>query len=143
MDRIPLLAVILGSLLASHTVTVVAAPKDDRSTECSAATLEGSYIYRTQGYLGDDPHASSGVMSFDGNERVALLYTRSVEREQLTTDGTYTVASNCSGFMRLGTGTVNQFYLGPRGDWFTWVRLTDGGAVGGEAKRVTRGMIVE
>jgi hypothetical protein len=41
--------------------------------------------------------------------------------------------------MKLATGTVNDSYLSPTGDSFNWVRNT--GAVGGEAKRVTRAFI--
>ena len=109
-------------------------------TYCSLKTLDGSYLYLTHGYLEGAPYVSSGIMSFDGTGKVAVIYTRSVERAQLSTTGTYTVAGNCSGSMKLATGTVNDFYLSPSGDSFNWVRST--GAVGGEAKRVARELVV-
>ncbi len=138
----------LASLFGIFFVAGVAAPAfaariDERATTCSLATLEGSYIYWAQGYLDKEPYASAGTMSFDGKGRVTLQYTRSLERKQLTSKGTYTVTENCSGTMQLETGTINQFYLAPSGNSFKWVRMTGEGAVGGEAERATRGLIVK
>ena len=142
MSRSPLYAATaLGGLLLGVSTTAIG-QMDAHAAECALDTLSGSYLYWTQGSLDGAPYASSGIMTFDGKGRVALLYTRTVEREQRVTDGTYTIESNCSGAMRLATGTVNAFYVGPAGDIFKWVRLTGEGAVGGEAERVTRGMIV-
>lgn len=129
--------------IAGATAPVFAAKMDESSTKCSIATLEGSYIYWTQGYLDKRPYASAGILSFDGKGRVALEFTRSDQRKQSTTKGTYTVMENCSGSMHLETGTINQFYLAPNGSSFKWVRMTGEGAVGGQADRVTRGFIVK
>ena len=129
-----------GYLVVAVSFEAPAAPLEKtRQTYCSLKTLDGSYLYLTHGYLEGKPYVSNGIMSFDGTGKVALIYTRSVERAQLSTTGTYTVAGNCSGSMKLATGTVNDFYLSPTGDSFNWVRST--GAVGGEAKRVTLDLI--
>ena len=129
-----------GYLVVAVSVESPAASLEKpRQTYCSLKTLNGSYLYLTHGYLEGTPYVSSGIMSFDGTGKVALIYTRSVERARLSTTGTYTVAGNCSGSMKLATGTVNDFYLSPTGDSFNWVRST--GAVGGEAKRVSRELI--
>lgn len=143
MDKRLLLASAFGLFFIAGASTSFAAKVDDRATKCSIATLEGSYIYWAQGYLDKEPYASAGIMSFDGKGRVVLQYTRSLERKELTTKGTYNVTENCSGSMQLGTGTINQFYLAPSGDSFKWVRMTGEGAVGGEADRATRGLIVK
>lgn len=135
-------APLLGVFLVGASTAAIG-QMDTQATECALDTLSGSYIYWTQGSLDGAPYASSGIMTFDGEGSVALLYTRAIEREQQKTDGTYTIDANCSGAMRLATGTVNAFYVGPAGDIFKWVRLTGEGAVGGEAERVTRGMIVK
>lgn len=131
---------LFGYLVVAVSFESPAAPLEkNRQTYCSLKTLDGSYLYLTHGYLEGKPYASSGIMSFDGAGKVALIYTRSVDRSQRSSTGTYTVAGNCSGSMKLATGTVNDFYLSPTGDSFNWVRSTD--AVGGEAKRVSRELI--
>ena len=134
------LLAVLSFLVAAASLESAAAPMEKtRQAYCSLKTLDGSYIYSAHGYLEGKPYASSGIMSFNGAGKIALIYTRSVERTQLATTGTYTVAANCSGSMKLATGTVNDFYLSPTGDSFSWVRSTD--AVGGEAKRVSQELI--
>lgn len=131
-----------GCLVVAVSFDSPAAPLEkNRQAYCSLKTLDGSYLYLTHGYLEGKPYVSSGIISFDGTGKVAVIYTRSVERDQLSTTGTYTVAGNCSGSMKLATGTVNDFYLSPTGDSFNWVRST--GAVGGEAKRVSRELIAK
>lgn len=125
--------------LSLESSAQVAAP----AATCSLATLKGSYNYSAHGFIEGKPYASAGTMSFDGAGRVALIYARSVERTQLSTNGTYTVDPNCSGSMNLATGTVNSFYLGPTGDKFMFVRSTGNSAVTGEARRVTEGLIVK
>ncbi len=143
MDKRLLLVSPVGLFFIAGAATAFATMVDERATTCSIATLEGSYIYWAQGYLDKEPYASAGIMSFDGKGRIALRYTRSLERKELTTKGTYTVMENCSGTMQLGTGTVNQFYLAPNGNSFKWVRMTGEGAVGGEADRATQSLIVK
>lgn len=143
MDMRLLLASVFGLFFITGASTAFAGKVDDRATKCSIATLEGSYIYWAQGYLDKEPYASAGIMSFNGKGQVVLQYTRSLERKELTTKGTYTVTENCSGSMQLETGTINQFYLAPNGDSFKWVRMTGEGAVGGEADRTTRGLIAK
>jgi hypothetical protein len=143
MKKTSLFAAAFGIFVVALSFNASAQNRHESETYCSLKTLSGSYTYLTQGYLDGQPYASSGIMSFNGAGQVALIYTRSVERHQLFTSGTYTVNGNCSGSMILGTGTVNDFYVGPMGDSFTWVRATGTGAVGGEAKRVTRGLIAK
>ncbi len=110
---------------------------------CSLKTLRGSYTYSIQGYRDGRPYASSGLMSFNGAGQVALIWTSSVERTQRSTTGTYIVDSNCSGQMTLDITTINNFYLSPSGDSFSFVRISGDGVIGTEAKRVTRGLIVK
>lgn len=112
-------------------------------TSCSIETLKGSYAYSIQGYRDGKPYASAGLMSFNGAGRAALIWTSSVERKQLFTTGTYTVESNCSGQMTLDITTINNFYLSPSGDSFTFVRISGDGVIGTEARRVTEGLIIK
>src|SRR5512143_2494474 len=141
MMKTSALLAFLGYLASAVSFGSPAATLENtRQTYCSLKTLDGSYLYLAHGYLEGKPYVSSGIISFDGAGKVVLIYTRSVERAQLSTTGTYTVAGNCSGSMKLAAGTVNDFYLSPTGDSFNWVRSS--GAVGGEAKRVTRELIV-
>jgi hypothetical protein len=114
MKRTAWFALTLGLFALGSGVGAMAGA-DETATQCSVATLNGSYLYSTVGSLDGEPYASAGIMSFDGEGNVAIVSTRSVEREQVTTSGTYTIESACSGSMDLGTGTINHFYLGPDG----------------------------
>lgn len=130
---------IVGGSVSSFAAPIGKGP----GAHCSLKTLTGSYIYSAQGSLEGQPYASSGIFSFNGAGGIALLYTRSVEKEQHSTKGTYTVNGNCSGSMKLETGTANDFYLSPNGDSFNFVRMSGESAVGGEARRVSRALIVQ
>ena len=121
--------------------------EDPTKAYCSLKTLRGSYIYTNQGYSGGQPYASSGLMSFNGAGKIAVIYTNSITREQAPTTGTYTVDSNCSGTMTFATGsTVNNIsntYFSPTGDSMTFVRVSGDDVIGSEAKRVSRKLIVK
>ena len=128
-----------GSFMASAALT-----QQPAEAYCSLKTLKGSYSYAIQGYRGGKPYASSGLYSFDGSGKVAILYTSSIERTQLFTTGTYTVDGNCSGSMTLAAATVvNNFYLSPTGDSFNFVRVSQDDVIGTEARRVSRKLIVK
>lgn len=120
------------------------AQSENRPETCSQKTLTGTYIYSIQGYRGGQPYASSGLLSFDGEGKVRVLYTSSIERTQLSTDGTYSVQGNCSGSMTLAGGTVvNNFYLSPDGDSVHFVRVSADDVIGTEAKRVSPALIAK
>lgn len=112
-------------------------------TSCSVDTLKGSYTYSIQGYREGKPYASAGFMSFNGSGQAAVMWTSSVERKQLFTTGTYTLNSNCSGQMTLDVTTVNNFYISPSGESFTFVRVSGDGVIGTDARRVTRELIIK
>lgn len=136
-----LYAVTFSVLAAGASAKSFAAPPE---AYCSLKTLSGSYIYSIQGYRGGKAYASSGLFSFDGAGRIAIIYTSSIERTQLITTGTYTVNGNCSGSMTLAAGTtVNNFYLSPTGDSFNFVRVSQDDVIGTEAKRVSQALIVK
>lgn len=141
MNRTTLFALTFGSLAVGTGAAF--AGTDETATECSVSTLDGSYVYSTQGTLDGEPYASAGIMSFDGEGNLEILATRSVEREQITMSATYTIESNCSGSMKVDDGTINNLYLDPAGKIFKFVRITGEGAVGGEAERVTSGFVGE
>lgn len=138
-------AAALCILAAGASFTSSAAPaRQPAEAHCSLDTLKGSYAYSIQGYRGGKPYASSGLFSFDGAGRVAIIYTSSIERTQRLTTGTYTVDGNCSGSMTLAAATVvNNFYLGPAGDSFSFVRISQDDVIGTEARRVSRKLIVK
>ncbi|MGE5321163.1 MAG: hypothetical protein ACM3KD_13345 [Hyphomicrobiaceae bacterium] len=120
-----------------------AAPIEQPAAYCSIKTLKGSYTYSIQGYRGGQPYASSGLFSFNGAGKVAIIYTSSIERTQLSTTGTYTVNDDCSGSMTLAATTVNNFYLSPTGDSFNFVRVSQDDVIGTEARRVSRKLMVK
>lgn len=144
MKMTALYAAVLGLLVTGASFLSVAEPiAQPTKAYCSLKTLKGSYVYSIQGYRGGQPYASSGLFSFDGAGRAAIIYTSSIERTQLFVTGTYTVDGNCSGSMILATTTVNNFYLSPSGDSFNFVRVSADDVIGTEARRVSRDLIVK
>ena len=130
---------VVGASFKSSAATSAGSPE----AYCALKTLKGSYTYSIQGYREGKSYASSGLMSFDGAGKVALIYTSSIERTQLSITGTYIVNGNCSGSMTLATTTVNNFYLSPTGDSFNFVRVSGDDFIGTETKRVSRKLIVK
>ena len=144
MTKTTLLTAAFGIMLVGANFKAFAAPDTESlETYCSLKTLKGSYIYSIQGYREGKPYASSGLWSFDGAGKVAIIYTSSIERKQLTVTGTYTVDGNCTGSMTLATTTVNNFYLSPNGDSFNFVRVSGNDFIGTESRRVSRKLIIK
>ncbi len=143
MEKTSLLAAAFSILAIAVSSGSSAQIQQGPETFCSLKTLRGSYSYSIQGYRDGRPYASSGLMSFDGAGQAAVIWTSSVERKQLSTSGTYTVESNCSGQMTLDVTTINNFYLSPSGDRLSFVRISGDGVMGTEAIRVTQGLITK
>ncbi len=143
MEKTSLLAAAFSILAVAVSSSSSAQIQQGSETFCSLETLRGSYTYSIQGYRDGRPYASSGLMSFDGAGKAAVIWTSSVERKQLSTTGTYTVESNCSGQMTLDVTTINNFYLSPSGDRLNFVRISGDGVMGTEAIRVTQGLIMK
>jgi hypothetical protein len=144
MRKTVLFVAAFSILAAGAHLDSTAAAVEQPPAYCSLNTLKGSYTYSIQGYRGGRPYASSGIFSFDGAGKVAIIYTSSIERTQLFTTGTYTVDGNCSGSMSLAAATtVNNFYLSPSGDSFNFVRVSEDDVIGTEARRVSRKLIVK
>ena len=84
--------------------------------QCSNATLTGSYAFSTPGFTTtgrgtvvghEDPFAAMGVLAFDGAGSISISYTfafRGVISPGLTSSGTYTVNSDCTGSISFTTG---------------------------------------
>ncbi|QKT03384.1 hypothetical protein HUS23_05990 [Ectothiorhodospiraceae bacterium 2226] len=142
MNRTALFALAFGGLTVGAGGAAFA-DTDETATECSVSSLDGSYVYSAMGTLAGEPYASAGIMSFDGDGNLAILASRSVEREQLTQSGTYSIESNCSASMEVADGTINDLYLGPAGQSFKFVRVSGEDVVVGEAERVTTGFVGE
>ncbi len=143
MEKIALLAAAFTILAIAVSSSSSAQIQQGPEAFCSLETLRGSYTYSIQGYRDGRPYASSGLMSFDGVGQAAVIWTSSVERKRLSTTGTYTVESNCSGQMTLDVTTINNFYLSPSGDRLNFVRISGDGVMGTEAIRVTQGLIMK
>jgi hypothetical protein len=89
MRKTALLTAALSILVVGVSFKSSAAPSTGPpEAYCSLKTLKGSYTYSIQGYREGKPYASSGLMSFDGAGIVALIYTSSIERTQLSITGT-------------------------------------------------------
>jgi hypothetical protein len=112
----------------------VATGQDWRSStrapsRCSNATLKGTYSYTSAGHMGDVGNpaslfAEAGLESFDGRGRVTNRYTDSNGQEGIVT-GTYRVGTNCIGRVTYVSGEDYRIYVGPTGEAFVGIDLSD------------------
>lgn len=84
---------------------------------CSVATLNGNYGFTSSGFTtpnksvtgSEDPFAIVGGGNFDGAGNMSVTYTlavRGVSSQGLTTSGTYTVNSDCTGTATFTAGAA-------------------------------------
>lgn len=82
---------------------------------CSAGTLTGNYAFSNPGFTTpgspvkgiEVPFAAVGVFAFDGAGNISTSYTfafKGVVSQGLTSSGTYTVNSDCTGSISFTTG---------------------------------------
>jgi hypothetical protein len=135
MKRI--VSVLSASILLAALVIVAATSKHGlravyAQSGCSVATLSGSYAVSQSGFTpkklnGNQlPVADAGVFTFDGAGTFSLSYSEvfnGVLTSGLTSAGTYTVNSDCSGSISVTTGsaagaTVNIAISGGGTEWF-------------------------
>lgn len=135
-------AIVAPVIIALGSEPLPAEEHRDADRACSPETLKGTFTYYIQGYRDGKPYASGGFFSFDGKGQVLNLYTNSVERDQRLAKGTYSVDDRCAGSMTLNETTVNQFYVGPAGESFVFVRTSEEGIIGTHAQRVARELLV-
>jgi len=117
-------------------------------TECSLASLNGTYIMQAQGIaLGGaapGPFGYASVSTYDGKGSTHATYSGSwngvIRRNQVLT-GTYTVNTDCTGTktVDLGGGAVSHYdiFLSPSGNMYSLAQTDPGVVVTAIFYRVT------
>jgi hypothetical protein len=114
------------------------------ATECSVATLHGTYLFAYQGVTvkGNPrgPFAVAGFEVYDGQGNVRSVSTSSsngkIDRN-VRTKGKYTVNANCTGSVRYSDGTRYDQFLAPDGSTFVFIQTNPGTVAAGFEPRAT------
>ena len=132
----------VGSLLwgISQSAGSASATPTSGTTECSVATLHGTYSFATESvqvsHPGAGPFAYAGFVTYDGNGHESEVYTISVNGvvfRGVTETATYTVNSDCiESEVDTGQGSIGtqhyDGYVSPDGSQVMYIQ-TDGGVV--------------
>ena len=125
-----------GLLLAGAAISLsLANPGNaEAQTTCSAATLNGNYIYAQDGYKNSvsEPFAQAGRETFDGNGNMSGVFSGNFNGTIVRGDyaGTYTVnPDDCSGSVTF-TDSLNQtshfdIYVADDGNEFVYVQTDE------------------
>ena len=103
-------------------------------------TLLGTYMSRATGTLvGVGPVTAVGRIDYDGKGNFVNPFTISVNGVISTAKeiGTYTVNSDCSGFVNATDGSHYNFVVAPDGSRFDWIDTDPGRVLSGTAIRFT------
>jgi hypothetical protein len=139
----------VGVLVGVGVVEVVIGHADKDTVTCSVATLNGTYVFASDGVQirGQDrvPFANAGIDVYDGAGEVKGVFSSSFNGEiaqNFTLSGTYTVNANCTGTYTAtdSTGFVVHFdlFIAPDGSHFTFVQTDPGFVTAGSERRGSR-----
>jgi hypothetical protein len=99
---------------------VFAEEKIRASAQCSVATLKGTYIYSSIGFLDGKPYAESGREVYDGKGGVELTYT-GTGGVSGTMRTRYSVSPDCIGKAVYPYGQSLVSFISPDGSRFSYV----------------------
>jgi hypothetical protein len=131
------------NLLALVAFTAALAPQvlkaADELCPQQNATLEGTYMVHGSGtVVGVGPIASTGVITYDGKGSAVNTFTASLNGtivRHATLSGPYTVNTDCTGTLVLGTSISDQV-ISPDGNTIFWIEADTGIVFSGEAVRL-------
>jgi hypothetical protein len=126
MKRVDLWMIGIGLSLSVGLLTVAPgyAGGKDHVTECTPATLTGTYVFTATGYTitpsGPEPKAILEVIDFDGEGTLTVpALSRSLNGVILPntvgSDGEYTVNENCTGTITFDSGPTFDIFIAPNG----------------------------
>jgi hypothetical protein len=116
------------------------------AAKCSAATLQGTYLYSYTGSVVSEkdrgPFAYAGHEVYDGRGHVSGVSTSStngkiVRRARST--GTYKVFADCSGTLTYTDGSTYDLFVAPDGSSNMFVQTNPGSLAAGSEHRVAGG----
>ena len=136
---------LIGScFLTAISFNAVAHEKNSHNNEpttCSLKTLKGTYIFASQ----TDTSAMAGMESYDGGSggvgHVKSIYTIGGSKDIITSSGTYTVNTDCTGTYTSGSYTSNNF-IDPSGKSKSWIETDGGGLSSGIESRISKEQLV-
>lgn len=105
--------------------------------KCSLATLKGYYVFNSSGSVNGIAYSDSGNEYYDGKGNITGRVVDNKGNANIL-KGTYTIdASLCTGVINytLPEPEIEQIYLGPKGDVFTYIETGEGTSVSGTGTR--------
>jgi hypothetical protein len=123
-----------GLVLDAHAQSL----KAHDSEECTAATFEGTYVYKHSGFNTDfGPFAGIGIFTSDGQGNVSGSGTisRNGEISQGPFERTYVVNSDCTGSAFTNGVLVGNFVLSQAGREYVAINMISGRTILEEGKR--------
>ena len=151
MKRVSLWMIGIGLCITMGLITVEPgyAEDKDHATECTLATLTGTYVFTATGYTiassGPEPKAIVEVIDFDGEGTLTVpAVSRSLNGvilpNQVGLPGTYTVNDNCTGTIAFGEpgsgGPTFDIVIAPNGKECYMLQTNTNNVLAGVARRV-------
>ena len=128
----------------------VARAADAGTTTCSAATLDGTYLFAFSGINvsagGLRPFAVAGYEVYDGAGGMRSVVTTNADgrlARNVRLPGTYTVAADCTGTVTYADGTVYGLFIAPDGGSFVLVETNPERVAAGFEPRATARRVAE
>jgi hypothetical protein len=120
----------LGAIL-TLLLTASAARAQAPPSNCSQATLNGTYSLSGNGTMGGVGVATRGKVTYDGHGNGQATFTQSTGgfvQKYVAVPGVYTVNPDCTGSKTFNGTTTYDFVVTPDGREITWI-ITNSGAV--------------
>jgi hypothetical protein len=123
------------------------------TSQCSLATLHGTYSFATESlqvsHPGAGPFAYAGFVTYDGNGHESEVYTISINgvvSRGITETATYTVSSDCiESEVDIGAGSIGtqhyDGYVSPDGSQMMYIQTDNGVVSAGTLIRVANSAI--
>lgn len=138
---------VLGILITVGVIIVPQGYAQDRETQCSLVTLNGTYLFDATGFNMVNgavvPKTVVEFITFKGDGSLTTLGTAVVGGilfiHQAPGTGSYTVKDDCTGTLIFnGSNFTFDLYIAPHGRSFHMIQTVTGQMLAGEARRVAR-----
>lgn len=124
--------------------SALAADVDAAGVKCSVATLQGTYLFASDGLTvsgkSKGPSAGAGYEVYDGHGNVRGVQTISTNGKivkSIHVTGKYTVNADCTSSVKYSDGTNFDQFLAPDGSTFAFIQTDSGTVSAGYESRAT------
>ena len=138
----------IAAIIAVGLIGAQSAFAQEEQASCTAATLNGLYIFDASGFTGLPtgwtPKAVVESLRLNGDGTLSAVSTASVGGnlvggELHNATGTYTVNQNCTGTLAFNPqGPHFDIFIAPRGTTFHMIQTDPSNVLAGESRRVSR-----